>query len=264
MTIFYFTATGNSLDAARKIGGADCTLLSIPQLMRQNCFTFKDDAVGLVCPVYYLGIPKMVTQFLTKAKWDADYSFAVLTYGGNQLATLYNLKKLVAEREQHFDYTNAIITVSNYIQGYDMAKAFSELSTKNVDKQIQDIFVDVKNRKTNTPAASLVRRAIWRIAHLAAKKFMHDNTAQKHYFVDEKCTKCGICAKVCPKDNITVADDVVFGDRCETCLACVHHCSQNALHIKGEKSAARYRNPDVSLKDIIVANGGDNDDVTLR
>ena len=50
MTICYFSATGNSLYAARQIGG---TLLSIPRLMRQETVKIEDDAVGIVSPVYH-------------------------------------------------------------------------------------------------------------------------------------------------------------------------------------------------------------------
>jgi len=44
MTICYFTATGNSLYVARRIGGR---LLSISQLMRQEMIRIEDEAVGL-------------------------------------------------------------------------------------------------------------------------------------------------------------------------------------------------------------------------
>jgi ferredoxin len=264
MTIFYFTATGNSLDVAKHIGsssragGDGAKLLSIPQLMREGRFAFEDDAVGLVCPVYYLGNPKIVTAFLEKARWQSDYSFAVLTYGGNQIATTYNLQKFMEKREQHFDYMNSIRAVTNYLPKYDLSEAVSALSAKNVEKQIRDIQADIENRQTNTPAASFGQRTIWHVASLAAKKFMNNNMAQKYYFTDEKCTKCGICAKVCPADNIAVGDKVSFGCECEVCLACANLCPQNALHIRGEKSAARYRNPAVALKDILAANGSDH------
>ena len=49
MKTCYFTGTGNSLQVARGIGGE---LLSIPRLMRQGGIEVKDDAVGIVCPVY--------------------------------------------------------------------------------------------------------------------------------------------------------------------------------------------------------------------
>lgn len=59
---------------------------------------------------------------------------------------------------------------------------------------------------------------------------------------------------VCPADNITVTDRVTFSDHCEVCYACLHNCPRNAIHMKVEKSAVRFRNEHVSLQDIIQAN----------
>ena len=66
MTICYFTASGNCLYVARKIGG---TLLSIPQLMRQVKIEIEDDAVGIVCPVYAVELPFMIVDFMKKARF---------------------------------------------------------------------------------------------------------------------------------------------------------------------------------------------------
>ena len=59
MTICYFTASGNCLYVARRIGG---TLLSIPQLMRQEKIEIEDDMVGIVCPVYAVELPFIIVQ----------------------------------------------------------------------------------------------------------------------------------------------------------------------------------------------------------
>jgi hypothetical protein len=146
MTIFYFTTTGNCLDAAKHIGG---NLLSIPQLIHENRFQFRDNAVGLVFPVYYSGLPKMVKQFLEKTSWEADYSFAVATYGGNSWATLANLQRLVKKHGQHFDYMKLVLTVDNYIPHFEMADELAKLPGKNVEGQLQCIVEDIKNRRTN-------------------------------------------------------------------------------------------------------------------
>ena len=39
MKIFYYTATGNSLDVAKRIGGQ---LYSIPQLLKENNYTVEN------------------------------------------------------------------------------------------------------------------------------------------------------------------------------------------------------------------------------
>ena len=73
-------------------------------------------------------------------------------------------------------------------------------------------------------------------------------------FYKDKCIRCGICAKVCPANNIKVTDHVEFSDHCEVCYACLHNCPQSAIHLKKEASDVHFRNEYISLKDIIEAN----------
>ena len=90
MTVFYFTATGNSLAVAKRIGG---TLISIPQVVDSENLHYKDDAIGIVFPVYGWTTPVMVGRFLDKVKFEADYIFAIGTYGNIPGAAMYHLQK---------------------------------------------------------------------------------------------------------------------------------------------------------------------------
>ena len=75
------------------------------------------------------------------------------------------------------------------------------------------------------------------------------------YTVNDACIRCGVCAKVCPANNITVTKDgVTFSDHCEVCYACLHNCPQSAIHMRLEAGTAHFRNEHISLKDIIAAN----------
>ncbi len=49
--------------------------------------------------------------------------------------------------------------------------------------------------------------------------------------VDEKkCTGCGICEDVCPKDAIHVINSIaVVNDNCIDCSICVKRCPENAI-----------------------------------
>ena len=75
------------------------------------------------------------------------------------------------------------------------------------------------------------------------------------YTVNDDCVHCGICAKVCPANNITVTEDgVSFSDHCEVCYACLHNCPQHAIHLPKEAGTKQFRNEHVTLSDIIKSN----------
>ena len=62
LKIFYFTGTGNSLAVSKRLSGE---LASIPQVMKERDFVFKDEAIGIIFPLYCLNPPKMVREFLS-------------------------------------------------------------------------------------------------------------------------------------------------------------------------------------------------------
>ncbi len=250
MTIFYFTSTGNCLAVAKKIGGH---LVSIPQVVDSSDLHFQDDAIGLVFPIYGFGLPKMVRRFLEKATWNADYSFAIGTYGNLPGAAMMNVQKLFKKHGQHLDYAQSLLMVDNYLPGFDINDQIAKLPEKHVDENLSRIIADIEHRRTLDATAGLGWRAFTAVIQGGENLFMNGKQGQ-NYLVSEDCTRCGICAKICPAENIAVADKVVFKNQCEGCLGCAHLCPQNAIHLKNEKSAARWRNPDVSLNEMIAAN----------
>ena len=60
--IFYFSGTGNSLHAAKTLQKDENEkIVDIAKVQQEGKYGFpirKGEAVGLVCPVYYSGIPK--------------------------------------------------------------------------------------------------------------------------------------------------------------------------------------------------------------
>ncbi|MCL1994366.1 MAG: EFR1 family ferrodoxin [Spirochaetes bacterium] len=244
MTIFYFTATGNSLAVAKSIAQeSDGKAVSIPQVIDSPQLAFKDDSIGIVFPIYDWSLPIMVRRFLDRASLKADYLFAIGTYGSMAYGAMSKL-------QSQFHYTNKLIMVNNYLPIFEMGKQIKKLPAKKVEENTAKIIADIKNRKPFHVKTNLVTRAMTDIRHGA---FNPGKYAQG-YIADEKCNACGICAKICPAKNIAVAGKANFSDSCEACMACLHLCPQNALHHKNEKSAKRWRNPNVTLNEIIAAN----------
>jgi uncharacterized Fe-S center protein len=80
----------------------------------------------------------------------------------------------------------------------------------------------------------------------------------KYYSVSNDCNKCGICAKVCPVDNIGL-DEVgrpYFRHHCEQCVACIQFCPKRAINYKDKtQSRKRYTNPAIKYADLAALNG---------
>ncbi len=247
MTICYFTGTGNCLYVARRIGGY---LYPIPQLMTQDEIIIKDDAVGIVCPCYAGEMPMMVRDFLIKADIETEYLFFVYTYGMNYGAAFANAKLACEEGGLKLSYVNAIKMVDNYLPGFEMQNQLDTLPKKDVEGQIARLIDDIEARKNTEVSITSGTKAKIKLQ----KKFMGDRIlrrdAAREYIVTDDCILCGTCQKVCPSNNVNVTDKVRFGLNCEVCYACIHNCPKTAIHLKNEKSAVRYRNEHVALKDL--------------
>ncbi len=250
MTILYFSSTGNCLQVAKRIGG---TLLSIPQMVKEKKYNVSDDVIGIIFPIYGFALPKIVNEFITSANLKAEYIFAVGTYGKESGATMLNLSKLAEKRNIKINYSETLLMVDNYLQGFEMKEQIAMLPEKKTEENLNRVVSEIQNRTTKPATATMTKRAMTAAIKVVTKQLMDGKVAQT-FIVNGQCTKCGVCAKVCPAKNITVADQVMFADRCEACLGCVHNCPSNAIHLKNEKSAARFRNSEVTLKELIDAN----------
>ena len=71
--------------------------------------------------------------------------------------------------------------------------------------------------------------------NLFAKKLI------KKLHVDDTCTGCGLCEKICPVDNITLVEDLpIFADRCFFCMRCISQCPQKSIQI-GKMTQDKFR-----------------------
>lgn len=251
MKILYFTATGNSLAVAKKLGG---DLLSIPRLIKEEKYEIEDDAVGIICPTYCADAPRMVRNYLSRAVIKADYTFAIGTYGYMAGALTDHLESYLRQAAGHADYVNKIIMADTALTRFESQKQIDTLPQKKVDEQIEAVKADIEERRKNLPSVSLIDKAVDWLYHTAGASNVAPEKAKSH-IVNENCIHCGTCARICPSNNIVVTKDKVeFLDRCEGCLGCLHNCPKNAIHVKNEKSNARFRNADVSIKELIDSN----------
>jgi ferredoxin len=49
-----------------------------------------------------------------------------------------------------------------------------------------------------------------------------------------KCTRCGVCAQLCPSGNINMQEYPEFADKCSHCFRCYAFCPSGAVTCGGK------------------------------
>lgn len=250
--IFYFTATGNSLYAAKYL---EEERISIPQIIDKEHLEFQADRIGIVCPVYGHEVPQMVQDFLAKASFETDYFYMVLTYGNRHGGAAELAWKLCRKCGIQPDYINVLMMVDNWLPSFDMNE--QRAIDKKVDDHLEVIKKEIEGRVHKISEVTDTDRA-------AHQQFLENQSKlpadlwQHLITVGEGCVGCGLCEQVCPSGSIRVEQGkaVHIPGQCQTCLACVHHCPQKAvgLTVPEKNPEARYRNEKIALKEIVAAN----------
>ena len=153
------------------------------------------------------------------------------------------------------EYINVLMMVDNWLPSFDMDE--QKRLDKGVDAHLKQIAADIAARKRWIAPVTDADRA----AHqefLARTRRMPADAWQHLIQVTDRCVGCGICQMVCPSGSIRVEDGkaVHIPGNCQTCLACVHNCPENAigLTVLEKNPNARYRNEHIKLAELINAN----------
>lgn len=258
-TIYYFTGTGNSLWAARKLSELldGATLKPMAKLMKEKTVAADSDTVGFVFPLYFSGTPDIVMRFVDKINLDkADYCFTVVTRGLTGGIVFSQLNGILERKSKRLHSAFYLTTHDNYIPNFN---APSEEKAKRITdsalSRIQKIADIIRNKVDEKPRDSLAGKLTGNFAYHGWIKEVHEK--DREFWTDERCNSCGTCVKVCPVDNVEMVDGKPsWHHRCEQCFACIHLCPKTSIQIgRRTLKRTRYRHPDISLKDIIAQKG---------
>lgn len=250
MKIFYFTGSGNSLYIAKKFGGE---LYSIAQILKGEQYVFEDEKIGLIFPTYGLSVPNIVKEFIEKVKLKSPYIFVIMTYGNNNGNATKWVTSFAKKHDINISYSNSIEMTGNHIPLVDIEKQKS--LDKNIEENINELINDVSNNRSYINNGKIIGSFLRNTLKIVNK--VHPMDSPANFSVNDECIKCSTCIKVCPRANVSYNESkcIIFGNHCESCLSCVNNCPKKAIQVKGDKNPnARFRNDNVSLKEIIDSN----------
>ena len=244
--ICWFSGTGNSLFAARRIAEKtrDSIVSMTDALKNGLTFSAKESRLGLVFPVYFYGLPSVVSEFLDKLDIVCPvntYVYAVITCGGSVGNAGGILRRKL--QEKHIPLT-AVYTVKmpdNYILLYNLPDDETQKKLiADAKTELDEIAQNVLSART---FAEPKRRGP--LPHVLSGVLNPLYNAQRHtksFHADSTCAGCGLCAENCPTGAIEMRNGkpVWVKNQCALCLKCLHQCPKAAIQF-GSKTASRRR-----------------------
>ena len=253
--VFYFSATGNSLYVARNL---DADTYSIPQEMKKNERRYKADRIGIVCPLFEVEVPDYVKDFIRSSVFDTDYFYMVITYGMHHGGVAERTAAFLKNLGKQVDYINTIIMHDNAIIVFDMDEQRKLESEKKVDEHIAALKADISAQKKMIQPTTTGEEKFYQ-GYVAMKKEKGPMYTFPLYKVTEACVGCGTCTRICPRGCIHLEDKrpVYNYSKCINCMACAQSCPKIAIKlacVEEPNPNARYRNPNITLADLITSN----------
>lgn len=249
--IIYFSSTGNTLTVARDLAvKLDESVMHINQALRLK--RNKDKTVGLIFPVHNNDMPYLIQKFVHEFDFgDPDYIFSIITHGGDKGNSHLTFKKLLERKGQILSYYNDVLMPVNSRIMYGM---ITDKIKERIEESIKKVNIITRDIERKVENVDNLRKK-----HLVAIMHKISNTSVvKKYFTptinQDQCISCGICAKVCPVNNIIINESGAFiNDGCENCLTCMHWCPDVAIGFgkRQVKKKQQYHHPDIQLKEII-------------
>jgi NAD-dependent dihydropyrimidine dehydrogenase PreA subunit/flavodoxin len=233
--LYFFSGTGNTLwvskifaEEMRKYG-TETKILPLP--CPPPGIIDDDTILAVAFPVYAQTAPPFVCDWLRSLPETKKETPVIMlsTFAGSSGLVKGPFHHLLSKKGYTPLAVREFIMPPNYFHKYGEDR--NSQIRERAKLAIADFAREVSGGKTKWTS----RPAFLNILQLVAQKiFRHGGSGWfgKGFRADKaKCTKCGLCMKLCPVDNINLAGDGYpgWGGRCQQCLRCITYCPTSAI-----------------------------------
>jgi ferredoxin len=248
--ILFFTGTGNSEYAARRIGRitGETPVSLVNRIRSGDTSPLESETPWVICaPIYAWQMPRIVRDHIaaTELRGSRDVYF-VLTCGGDTGNADKYARKLCESKGLRFRGMAKAVMPENYIAMFSAPD--EEEARRIIEKAVPGIDGAAELIKEGRDLPPVKKGVLAGFLSAAVNRgFYASAIKDRDFFATDACISCGLCAEVCPLGNIELRDGrPVWKGTCTQCMSCICRCPVKAIEF-GKKSTGkpRYICPDV-------------------
>ena len=257
--IFYFSGTGNSLWVAKRLSERYNEMLMpiAGELMKpidSQCYEVRtDEKIFFVYPVHSWGLPVLVYRFLESfalKNYTNQSVYAVCTCGDECGYTDSIMRRQLRKKSISLTGIYSIKMPNNYIlmKGFGVdPKEIEKVKLDEAPLQLEKI-MDLIDSGEYDNNLYITGNFPWLKSRIIYPFFSKYAIGRNSFYATVNCTKCGLCARICPTKTIKIKKDSYpsWDNTCIQCTACIHRCPVRAIEYgKVTQDQGRYCHPDL-------------------
>lgn len=260
--IFYFTGTGNSKYIADKLAAClDQKTIDMGKSLNDNVFTYdcsNESYIGFVFPTYGWSVPGIVKEFIVNMELDNipddAYVFAVNNCGNSEGRVLYDLNKLLMDKNIKLNYCRSLVFPDNYIVMFNPIEEEEKNSVlRSANIRLANVINNILRRKNSLYIKKGIMLLPYKLINIIFTKLLNGTSK---FAVKDNCTGCGLCSQICNSKAIEMQNNkpVWIKKTCVHCLACLNRCPAEAIEYGAKtEGKARYINPLAKFDNSVTA-----------